>query len=203
MARPARSREPLLDAAEELLLSRGYDATALDVICERAGVSRGGLFYHFDTKEALAQAAVRRFFERLVSDARDALREADAATATVRLFAYVDAVAAMTRTPALARGCLLGMVTMQCTETSPALAAAAAQGLTQWRLGLAALIEDAAGEHGVDIDAAGLATAFVAAVEGGLLLDRQGGDHRAVDAALTHFRKYLSSLFPFEEDGSR
>jgi TetR/AcrR family transcriptional repressor of nem operon len=202
VARPARSREPLLDAAEELLLANGYEATALDAICEHAGVSRGGLFYHFDTKEALARAAVQRFFERLLGDARAALGNAGSATATGRLLAYVDAVGAMTRTPALARGCLLGMVTMQCTETSPALAAVAAEGLAQWRLGLTALIEEAAAEHDLEVDAAGLATAFLAAVEGGLLLDRHGGDDRAVDAALAHFRRYLTSLIPPTKDGS-
>ena len=195
MARPARSREPLLDAAEELLLARGYDATQLDLICERAGVSRGGLFYHFDSKENLAEAAVHRFFEGLVGEAEEALAKAGPATATDRLFAYVDVVTGMTSGSRLARGCLLGAVTMECSETNPAVAAVADQGFTHWHHGLSALIQEAAAEHHLDIDAAGLATTFLAAVEGGLLLDRHRRASRAVDAALTHFREYLARLF--------
>ena len=97
MARPARSREPLLDAAEELLLARGYDGTQLDLVCKRAGVSRGGLFYHFDSKEALAEAAVQRFFDGLLSEAQEALSKASPSTANKRLFAYVTVVADMTK----------------------------------------------------------------------------------------------------------
>ncbi|HYX83973.1 MAG TPA: helix-turn-helix domain-containing protein, partial [Gaiellales bacterium] len=79
MARPPKARERLLDAAEDLMLARGYGATPLDRVCETAGVSKGAAFYHFDTKEAMAQAAVERFFERLVTEGREALRAGGAA----------------------------------------------------------------------------------------------------------------------------
>jgi TetR/AcrR family transcriptional regulator, transcriptional repressor for nem operon len=192
-----------LDAAEELLLARGYDATPLDLICDRAGVSRGGLFYHFDTKEALAEAAVRRFFDGLLSEAEEALGKAGPSTATETLFGYVDVVSDMAKGSRLARGCLLGMVTMECVETYPSLAAVAEQGFTEWHRGLTALVHEAAAEHDLEIDAAGLATTLLAAVEGGLLLDRHAGSSRAVDAALAHFRQYLASLFQLPEEGSR
>ncbi|NUR78706.1 MAG: TetR/AcrR family transcriptional regulator [Thermoleophilia bacterium] len=192
MPRPAKARERLLDAAEDLLLARGFAETQLDRVRERAGVSKGAIFYHFDGKEALAEAALERFFQRLVTEAQDALAASGATTATARLFAYVDAVATLTRTPALARGCLLGMVTMECTETNPALAAVAADGFTKWQGSLTALIEEAASERGLDVDATGLATTFLAAVEGGLLLDRHRNSPSAVEAALTHFRHYLA-----------
>jgi TetR/AcrR family transcriptional repressor of nem operon len=192
VARPARAREQLLDAAEELLLARGYAATPLEDVRERAGVSKGAIFYHFDTKEALADAALRRFFERLESEARNAVAASGAVTATARLFAYIDAVAALTKTPALARGCLLGMVTMECIEACPPLADTAARGFAQWRGGLAELIEHAASEQELEVDADGLADAFLAAVEGGLLLDRQTRGSRAVEAAIAHFRNYMA-----------
>jgi TetR/AcrR family transcriptional repressor of nem operon len=198
MARPAKARERLLDAAEDLLLARGYTATQLDRVCERAGVSKGAIFYHFESKEALAEATLERFFQRLVTEARDALAESGVESASARLFAYVDAVAALTRTTALARGCLLGMVTMECAETSPPLAGAAARAFEEWRRGLAALIEEAASEQRLDLDAAGLATSFLAAVEGGLLLDR-GEAPEAVEAAVGHFRRYLAMVFHEQE----
>jgi AcrR family transcriptional regulator len=200
VARPARAREHVLDAAEELFLTRGYESTQLDRVCEQAGVSKGAIFYHFDTKEALAAATLERFFLRLVADAQDAVEASVAPTAVERLFAYVDAVAALTRTPALARGCLLGMLTMECAETCPPLADRARQGFEMWHGGLAALIREAASERGLDLDAAGLATTFLAAVEGGLLLDRQGAAPRAVELALDHFRRYLALVFQTAEE---
>jgi len=195
MARPAKARERLLDAAEDLLLARGYAATQLDRVREQAGVSKGAIFYHFNSKEALAEAILERFFERLVTEAQDALRASGATTATARLFAYIDAVATLTRTPALARGCLLGMMTMECAETYPPLASLAADGFTKWHGSLTTLIQEAASERRLDVDATGLATSFLAAVEGGLLLGRQSNTPPAAESAITHFRHYLAFVF--------
>jgi AcrR family transcriptional regulator len=46
----------LLDAATAALIEVGYASASVQVICERAGVSQGALFRHFDTREALMVA---------------------------------------------------------------------------------------------------------------------------------------------------
>jgi AcrR family transcriptional regulator len=46
----------LLDAATDALVEIGYANASVQVICERAGVSQGALFRHFDTREALMVA---------------------------------------------------------------------------------------------------------------------------------------------------
>ncbi|MEU0518392.1 TetR/AcrR family transcriptional regulator [Streptosporangium sp. NPDC006007] len=57
-------REGLLDAAEDLLCDQGSQALTLSAVAERAGCSKGGLLYHFGTKEALIKGMV----ERLIAD---------------------------------------------------------------------------------------------------------------------------------------
>ncbi|MET9336432.1 TetR/AcrR family transcriptional regulator [Nonomuraea sp. NPDC003804] len=59
MPRPS-SRERLLDAAAEVLIGDGAEALTLEAVAQRAGVSKGGLFYHFPTKQALVAAMVGR-----------------------------------------------------------------------------------------------------------------------------------------------
>ncbi|TDD94040.1 TetR/AcrR family transcriptional regulator [Actinomadura rubrisoli] len=56
-------REALLDAAESLLFEHGTQALTLAAVADRAGVSKGGLLYHFPTKEALVRAMVARVIE--------------------------------------------------------------------------------------------------------------------------------------------
>jgi AcrR family transcriptional regulator len=46
----------LLDAATESLVELGYPGATVQAICQRAGVSQGGLFRHFPTREALMVA---------------------------------------------------------------------------------------------------------------------------------------------------
>jgi AcrR family transcriptional regulator len=56
-------REALLDAAESVLFEHGTQALTLAAVADRAGVSKGGLLYHFPTKEALVKAMVARVIE--------------------------------------------------------------------------------------------------------------------------------------------
>lgn len=56
-------REALLDAAECVLFEHGTQALTLAAVADRAGVSKGGLLYHFPAKEALIKAMVARVIE--------------------------------------------------------------------------------------------------------------------------------------------
>ncbi|MFC5830274.1 TetR/AcrR family transcriptional regulator [Nonomuraea insulae] len=56
-------RDELLDAAEDLLCDQGSTALTLAAVADRAGVSKGGLLYHYGTKEALIKAMVERLIE--------------------------------------------------------------------------------------------------------------------------------------------
>lgn len=60
MSRPPRARESVLDAFESLLIADGARAATMDATARAAGVSKGGLLYHFATKEALEAALLDR-----------------------------------------------------------------------------------------------------------------------------------------------
>lgn len=60
MARKPVAREAVLDAFEALLIEVGERAATLDAVARRAGVSKGGLLYHFPNKEALISALLER-----------------------------------------------------------------------------------------------------------------------------------------------
>ena len=50
----------ILDAAENLIIARGVAALTLEAAAREARVSKGGLLYHFASKEALLEALLRR-----------------------------------------------------------------------------------------------------------------------------------------------
>ena len=52
------TRQKIIDAAADLFISQGYGATGLGDIINRVGVTKGALYYHFDSKESLARAIV-------------------------------------------------------------------------------------------------------------------------------------------------
>lgn len=59
-----RSRERLLQATVELVGERGYEATTLGDIADRAGTARGLVSYYFPGKRQLLQSAVHRLMYR-------------------------------------------------------------------------------------------------------------------------------------------
>ena len=61
--RPARER--LLDAAERVVVESGATHLTLDAVAKSAGISKGGLLYHFPSKEALLQGMVTRHFQEV------------------------------------------------------------------------------------------------------------------------------------------
>ena len=65
LARRVSSREAILDAAEAVVLADGAAHLTLDAVAERAKVSKGGLLYHFNTKEALLEGMVERQVRRI------------------------------------------------------------------------------------------------------------------------------------------
>jgi TetR/AcrR family transcriptional regulator, transcriptional repressor for nem operon len=55
---PERTRELLLQAAFEEIYRSGFRSADVDAILESAGVTKGALYHHFDSKEALGHAVV-------------------------------------------------------------------------------------------------------------------------------------------------
>ena len=54
--RRERTRGALIDAGRALFAERGYAGAGREEIVERAGVTRGAMYHHFNSKEALFQA---------------------------------------------------------------------------------------------------------------------------------------------------
>ncbi|GAA1907954.1 TetR/AcrR family transcriptional regulator [Arthrobacter gandavensis] len=85
------ARERVLSAYEELLINEGPRGATLDAVTALAGVSKGGLLYHFKNKEALATGLLDRLrilaaadLERMRTDAEGPARF------LVRTSVYVD-----------------------------------------------------------------------------------------------------------------
>jgi AcrR family transcriptional regulator len=66
-------RDRLLNAAEQVVGKDGVANLTLDAVAREAGVSKGGLLYHFPSKSALVTAIVERLATRCDADHARAL----------------------------------------------------------------------------------------------------------------------------------
>jgi len=70
---PEFVREKLLTVACELLAEHGPNAVTLDAVAQLAGVSKGGLQYHFRSKQALLDALCDQLFNEFSERYQSAL----------------------------------------------------------------------------------------------------------------------------------
>jgi TetR/AcrR family transcriptional repressor of nem operon len=57
----ARTRQRILDAAQSMILSRGFAGTSVDALIQSLGMTKGAFFHHFDSKSDLAEHLIQRF----------------------------------------------------------------------------------------------------------------------------------------------
>lgn len=65
----AERRNEILDVAERLFCTRGYDNTSTNDILAEIGIARGTLYYHFKSKEDILDAMIDRILDDITAKA--------------------------------------------------------------------------------------------------------------------------------------
>lgn len=190
------TRPSLLEAAFDVIRSKGYAATTVDDICARAGLSKGAFFHHFSSKEELAVAAARHWSEvtaQLFADAP--YHQPD--DPLERLLAYVAFRKELIQGTLPEFTCLVGTLTQETYETSAAIRDACWDSISGHAGTLSADIEAAMQCYTVqgDFTAESLALHMQAVIQGAFILAKAShAPERAVES-LDHLHRYLKLLF--------
>ena len=143
MAIRESTRTRLLDAADELLFTRGVASTPVDAVLERAGVSPATLYRAYGSKDGLVAAALDRRHREWLEVWDDAI--ARAPDDRSRLLALFDALEAFQARPTGARWCAFLGTAAEYADPPPALAAAIRQDTDSLRERLETLAEPVVG----------------------------------------------------------
>lgn len=104
---PPAARDKVLDAFETLLIGQGERAATLEAVAAEAGVSKGGLLYHFGSKQALMEGLLERLETLVDADVAAMISAADGPAAFyVRTSSYTGSALdrAIVATSRLAQG---------------------------------------------------------------------------------------------------
>ena len=173
-------REQLMAAGLRTLHTQGFNGCAVQDITQAAGVPKGSFYNHFESKEALAMAALNLFWEK--GAARRAVL-ADATVAPVeRLRGYFRSIAAAADRAHYERGCLVGNFSSEMTG-SPAFRERLAQIYADWGTDIEHCIDEAqtAGQLKVQLPTKALAAFLVNAWEGAVLRSKVEQTRAAFD----------------------
>jgi AcrR family transcriptional regulator len=181
-ARGAATRARIIQAAADLVRASGVAGTSLDEVLAASGTSKSQLYHYFADKDDLILAVID-FQTRRVLSAQEPLFHQLHSLAGLRRWA--DAVVRITREHACAGGCPIGSLASELGE-SPRPRALLAESFRRWEfplvVGLTAMRDQ--GELNATASPENLATAVIAALEGGLLLSQITRDTRPLELAL-------------------
>ena len=130
------SRDRILGVAESLILSKGFSATSIEDILESAAISKGGFFYHFDSKTALAEALIDRYLiedEKIFAglwETADGLSEDPLHQLLIFLKLMAEMMLDMQTTHP---GCLVASFTYESDHFNPKLRGLMREGILNWR----------------------------------------------------------------------
>ena len=74
---PEVRREELLDHAQALFLTQGYDRASLNDVIATAGISKGAFYHYFPSKEALLEALAERFARQALAGVQEIVDDPD------------------------------------------------------------------------------------------------------------------------------
>ncbi len=184
-----------------LVRKQGFAATSVGELCAEAGVTKGGFFHHFESKEALG-AELARYWSRstsgFFSDAPFRLED----DPLDRILGYLDLRIALIGGPAESFSCVAGTMIQESFRTSEPIRAACRESI----LGNADLFDpdfaEAVARYGIDADPASLSRHVQVVIQGAFILAKtQDDDDRAIAMArdsLMHLKRYLMLLFDQE-----
>lgn len=194
------SRERILGTAETMILERGFAGTTIEEIIDKAAITKGGFFYHFDGKRELARALVERYIEldskvfAELSDRADTLSEDPLQRTLIFLNLFAEMVAGMTQ---VHPGCLVAAFTYETQQFDDEIRNMMKEAMLDWRSMIMARLEEIVAKYPptteVSLDA--LADMFNSTLEGGIILARVYGDNRALIDQVHAYRTHLRLLF--------
>lgn len=193
--RAEETRKQLIDAATEVIRRGGFGAATVETVCELAKVSKGAFFYHFKTKEELAEACLKNW-DTSAAEMESAALFQKAGRPCERVLGYLDFYIALFENPTIYKSCLAGTTVQEVGETNPTLRNAANECFCHAEQRFQSLLDDAFHDAHPKPNTASLAALWIATVQGALILCKASGDEAVLSVTLRHVRAYFESLLP-------
>ena len=126
----AENREGIVDAAARLYREKGLDGVGVAEITRDAGLTHGGLYRHFESKDALAREACLRAFEWTITplEALDPSQEADD-TSPKKLHALVHGYLSTNHRDHPGEGCPAAALATDAARAGPEMSEVFAHGV--------------------------------------------------------------------------
>lgn len=192
---PARTRAALLDAAFDEMHRSGFRGADVEAILDKVGVTKGALYHHFDSKEALGYAVVDEAIANLTREKwLEPLQQARDPIAA--LIGIIRSTSMTSHETFL--GCPLNNIAQEMSPLDEGFRKRTAKIFTAWQRATATALREGKSQGTVskEIDPDDAATFLIAAFEGYMSLAKNAQDAGFLRSGQKALVSYLESLRP-------
>ena len=190
---PKRTRELLLQAAFREIYRSGFRSAGVDTILAATNVTKGALYYHFNSKEALGHAVIEEIIgpslrEKCLHPLRNGSDPIETLIGIVR--------ATSVRPEVVRGGCPLNNLAQEMSPLDEGFRKRLAKVFHQWQQGTATALRKGQSQGRVrrDLDPEGTANFLIAMYEGYVVLAKNAQDPKVWNVGIRNIVGWLNSL---------
>lgn len=185
------TRARLIDAAQRLFWSQGYEATSLAQILEEADARGGSLYHYFKTKTDIVIAVLDRYVEQLepvliqpIADQTNDPME--------RVMALLNGYRELLERTNFEMGCPIGALALELSDADDDVRAGIQANFDAWKRAVAGWLSGVAFVPGIEPhDVAGF---VLTVMEGAVMQSQAARDLAPFDASIAQLRRYFDSI---------
>jgi TetR/AcrR family transcriptional repressor of nem operon len=190
---PERTRQRLLQAAFREIHRSGFQSAGIDAILAATNVTKGALYYHFDSKETLGYAVVEEIIAKLTRDRwlRPMLSEGQPIDILIGVVRRIPA-----RPKDVRAGCPLLNLAQEMSPLDEQFRKRLESIFLDWQEGVATLLRKGQSQGTVrrDLNPDETASFLVAMIEGYATLAKNAQDTKVWNAGIRNIVEWLRSL---------
>jgi len=187
------TKQKVIMATQELMTNRGYSATTVDEIIKYAGVSKGGFYHAFKSKEELTIEALEDYEEKgwtIVANGT----YVDIQDPVERALAFIQFLEEKSG-ELWAHGCLLGSISIEVANSHPNVINRIDELFDDFENGLEVILTPALKARNItEVSGKDLSIHLLAVIEGSIITAKSHRNPQFLQEGIARFRHYLSLL---------
>ncbi|MDX1993055.1 MAG: TetR/AcrR family transcriptional regulator [bacterium] len=194
MTKGELTRQTILQQAAQVFSVRGYFGTSMDDLMKATDLTKGGIYNHFGSKEALALEAFEYAFGLVKARFRE-LSEGKRTTRD-RLYAVLELFRSVLDDPLLAGGCPLLNTAVEADDANEPLRNRAREAADDWRGYISRTVRKGLelGDVRPEVEPEAVASVMISTLEGAIMLSKLYGDNIHMHRTVDHMAAYIDSL---------
>jgi len=187
------TRQRIIERSAPIFNKHGYVGTSMSELMAATGLEKGGLYRHFESKEALAGAAFDYAWETVSEPRQRGLDDCNGSLEKLLLLVHNFVDEAPRNLPG---GCPLLNAAIDSDDGNALIRAKAKAALDQWRSNLGGLVRDgqASGELRGGANPDSVAVIMISALEGAVMMSRLEKSREPLRKVGSHLESYLRTL---------